>query len=184
MLQLSTVVLQVRPQVYRRFLLCLAIGAAALLQTACGKAKDPCKNVNAYVAYYYNYKDGHPEESDIRYIELVPAGGRCVISSLKSAPPFPDHSIDPQVKSGRMKIDESEGESVEIKGKADIAVYYGKEATSGSGGTLPPVLAVEDLKGVSRTIETVSVDHGSGACGNCPSIKCDGYSCCKKPPCP
>ncbi len=146
-----------------------------------------CQDIsNAIVAYYYNYKKNHPENSDIRYIENVPPGTRCIVPSTNAAPPFPDHSVDPQVNNGQMKIHKNPPANPEIKGTVDIAVYYDASALviGGVYPSPPPTpLAVEDLSGVSRVIETYNVGSG-GACGVCPQVPCDNTQCCKRPPCP
>lgn len=168
-----------------RALLAGALILSVLLGGGCDlfrPSPPPCTKIDATVAYYYRYKDAMPDHSDIAYIEVLPAGPRCVVLSPKKAPVFPDGAVSGFVKDGAMKIDIPEAKDVQILGKASIAVYYAGPASSPS----PTPVAVENLDRVSRTIETVSViDKGTPACGGgCPAIPCDGYSCCKRPPCP
>ena len=151
--------------------------------------KGACTNVDAAVAYYYKYKEATPDQSDIAYVEMVPAGARCVVVSTKKAPVFPDAAISAYVSGGQMKIAIPETRSVPIAGKADIAVYYA--AASASAPLLSHMpLAVEDLTGVARTIITANIAApdsaagGSPSCsGSCRAIPCDGYACCQRPPC-
>ena len=142
-----------------------------------------CLDETAYVAYYYKYKEASPDQSDLVYIEFVPLGGRCFRTSAKTAPVFPGAAVTPYVKNGSMKIQAIDGQVVDINGMADIAVYYDRKAQAGSADPKAP-LAVEDLRGVSRLIQTLSVTVDSPGCGACPSVKCDVYYCCKPPPCP
>ena len=147
----------------------------------CNAPTTVCTKTESYVVYYYRYKDAMPDQSDIAFIEFLPPGSRCFVVSPKRAPVFPDGAVSESVKNGIMKIDIPEAKNVKILGKANIAVYYAGPASAPSHTPF----AVEDLTGVSRTIETVSVmDEGVPACGACASIPCDGYSCCKRPPCP
>jgi hypothetical protein len=166
-----------------RALLALVLLLATLLSVGCSKpaSLSGCKEITATVGYYYRYKDAMPDYSDIAYIELLPpSGSRCVVVSPKKAPIFPDEAVGDAVKNGLMKIDIPEAKTVQIQGKANVAVYY---AGSASAPSHTPV-AVEDLTGVSRVIETISVMDGSPSCGACPSIPCGRYACCKRPPCP
>jgi hypothetical protein len=171
-----------------RALLVAALVLITLLGASCSwlsKKSTVCTNgtnVEAAVAYYYRYKDAAPDQSDIAYIESVPAGPRCVVISPKKAPVYPDSAISGYVASGMMKIDTPQAKSVEVQGKADIAVYYKGDPSVSQLARVP--LAVENLTGVSRMIETASVFNiGTPACGACPSFPCDGYVCCKRPPC-
>lgn len=167
-----------------RALLAGALFFATVLGAGCSIFCKPqttvCTKAEPYVVYYYRYKDAKPDQSDIAYIEYLSPGSRCFVVSPKKAPVFPDGAVSDSVKSGAMKIDIPEAKIVQILGKADIAVYYAAPTSTPSHTPF----AVEDLTGVSRLIETVSViDEGPAGCGACPSIPCDGYSCCKRPPC-
>jgi hypothetical protein len=157
---------------------------ATLIGAGCCVFRPPvaCVNIEATLAYYYRYSDANPDLSDIAFIEIVPPGPRCIIGSAKRAPVFPDAAISDVVRSGAMKIDVPDAKNVQIQGKATIAVYYKGNVSSPSRDAV----AVESLWGISRVIETVSViDTGTPACGGgCPSVPCDGYACCKRPPCP
>lgn len=137
----------------------------------------PCVNIEATAAYYYRYKDATPDLSDIAFIEVVPPGPRCIIGSAKPAPVFPDKpGIGAAVGSGAMKIDLSDGTNKQIQGNASIAVYY--------KGTSHVPVAVENLSGISRVIETAGIVDpglGGGSCGTCRSYPCGGYTCCKCP---
>jgi hypothetical protein len=168
-----------------RMLLVGLLAIASLVGTGCSLMRPPvttaCTNILATVAYYYRYKEATPDLSDIAFIEVVPSGPRCIIPSSTKAPVFPDSAVSQFVKDGKMKIDIPDGKDMQIVGKADIAVYYAGPASA----PIPTPVAVENLKGVSRMIETVGVmDEGSPGCGLCASVPCDGYSCCKRPPCP
>ena len=168
----------------------LALAASALSCSGAYKkdadvATSRCTNVDATVAYYYRYKDATPDQSDIAFIEVVPPGPRCVVPSSKRAPVFPDSAISGYVAGRTMKIDVPNARTVAIQGNADLAVYYKADTPVAPLARTP--VAVENLAGVSRTIDAASVaDTGSGApsCGNCRSYPCDGYICCKPPPCP
>lgn len=161
----------------------LMLTAAGAL-VGCSPPETKCLAGTAYVAYYYKYKEATPNESDIVYIEIVPPGDRCLKISAKMAPVFPGVAVTPSVKDGRMRIQEMDGKVVDIKGASDIAVYYDSTAKTGNAEDPKSPLAVEDLSGVSRLIRTLSVTAESPGCGLCPTVKCDGYACCKPPPCP
>ena len=178
-----------------RLSLCGLLALATLLGVGCSGAYKPPDTsppsaratpmpscTDATVAYYYRYKDATPDQSDIAFIEVVPPGPRCVAISSKAAPVFPDSAISAYVASGAMNIDVPTP-TVEIKDKADVAVYY-KAATTTALLDRTPV-AVENLAGVSRMIKTASVvKTGSTSCGgSCRSYPCNGYSCCQPPPC-
>lgn len=137
----------------------------------------------AWVAYYYKYKQANPNESDIVFVEAVPAGTRCVKASAKTPPVFPDAAVIPAVAAGSMTIGKMQPQVVNIAGKADIAVYYGEDADTTKPPGPHPVLAVEDLTGVSRSIQTFSVKDSTEpphpACPPCPSGYCGQYACCR-----
>lgn len=137
--------------------------------------------VDASVVYYYRYKDGAPDESDIAFVEPAPPANRCVTVSKKTPPAFPDEAV-----AGKMKVDKPLSSTAQISsGVATIAVYYKLE---GSPPTSHTLLAVEDLTNVQgRSIGTASVflpGATSPGCGNCPEFRCGGGTCCKRPPCP
>jgi hypothetical protein len=155
-----------------RMIRLVVVALLSVLLGACPQATTPFAPpgqvcFQAFVAYYYRYKQATPNESDIAFVEAVPAQTRCVVPSANAAPVFPDAAVT---------------QVIGIAAKADIAVYYGKDAEPPNPGP-HPVLAVEDLKGVSRSIQTFTVRDTTNppppACPPCPSSHCGQYACCK-----
>ncbi len=159
-------------------LLAMLVGASGCVSRDSVEARKKCKdgNIEATLAYYYDYKESKPHLSDILFIEAVPPGPRSIICSDNVAPPFPDNRITSDVVKGDLKI-EIPPAYLDVKDtKAKIAVYY-KGNISDPDQT--PV-AVENVKGVSRAIRPLTVIPPGGACSpGCSSVPCDGYSCCK-----
>lgn len=190
-----------------RRVLTIAAMASLLVAGGCNRTPDPAPKVadassaapsvpaasaaapaciEGSVAYYYRYKDATPNQSDIAFIEVLPPGQRCVAASTKKAPVFPDQAVSADVASGAMKIEKPLTGTAHVSRDASmIAVYY---KTEGSPPTSNQLLVVEDLSNVERDIVIASVlaagDPSAGSCGGCAEYRCDGGTCCKRPPCP